>query len=145
MNRTHYDLAPHLVKPAICPFYTEGAYQQLLEDKSKQVTIAVDNSMTNGESVEIICGLVILHFLFADLSHPAFIFPKRVLISEIIVELGYRRLGVAGKLMAEAESAARNFGAEKLTLNVFALNTSAIALYETWGLHPTKIEMEKNL
>jgi len=51
----------------------------------------------------------------------------------ISVKRGYRDVGIGQELMGEAEKHAAKFGAEKIKLEVFAINDRAIHVYENRG------------
>jgi RimJ/RimL family protein N-acetyltransferase len=51
----------------------------------------------------------------------------------LMVDSGYRRLGIGRALLAQAEAWARTAGVSKLELHVFPHNGPAIALYDAFG------------
>lgn len=64
---------------------------------------------------------------------------------DLMVHPGFRRRGVARRAMLEAEQVARDHGAAKLMLNVFARNEAAIALYDALGFTPASLHLAKTL
>lgn len=70
---------------------------------------------------------------------------RTVWVYDIIVHENFRRQGYATRILALAEDRARELGADKLELHVFAHNHAAKALYEKAGYRPTSIIMSKPL
>ena len=66
-------------------------------------------------------------------------------VYDLAIDPAFRRRGYgrAAMLLGEQEAAAR--GATRLSLNVFARNRSAAALYSSLGYQPTKIHLQKRL
>jgi len=70
----------------------------------------------------------------------------RVVADVGIAILGlYRRQGIGRRLMEEAEAWARSQGAETMTLDCHAGNTTAISFYQSLGYHTTGLLMRKIL
>ena len=66
----------------------------------------------------------------------------RMFIHELTVDKGCRRSGVATLLMDTVKNIAREKGVDRIQLNVNALNSGAIALYEKQGFVPEMYKME---
>ncbi|WP_181397164.1 GNAT family N-acetyltransferase [Cryobacterium arcticum] len=71
--------------------------------------------------------------------------PTNWWILDILVFEQFRGRGHGRRAMLLAETEAARLGAAKLTLNVFARNAPARALYASLAYEPTKIVMEKTL
>lgn len=71
--------------------------------------------------------------------------PTNWWILDLVVFDRFRGRGHARAAMLLAETEAASRGAAKLTLNVFARNAAARALYASLAYEPTKIVMEKPL
>jgi ribosomal protein S18 acetylase RimI-like enzyme len=71
--------------------------------------------------------------------------PANWWILDIVVFEQFRGHGHGRRAMLLAEAEAARLGAVKLTLNVFARNTAARALYASLAYEPTKIYLEKPL
>jgi ribosomal protein S18 acetylase RimI-like enzyme len=71
--------------------------------------------------------------------------PTNWWILDIVVFEQCRGNGYGRRAMLLAEAEAARLGAVKLTLNVFARNTAARALYASLAYEPTKIYLEKTL
>jgi ribosomal protein S18 acetylase RimI-like enzyme len=78
----------------------------------------------NGE--EVLCGWLELHRLLPERL-------KHVAVLTLAVDKAYRRKGIARRLLNEAYRWAKRVGVEKITLNVRAGNSGAIALYKQEG------------
>jgi ribosomal protein S18 acetylase RimI-like enzyme len=64
---------------------------------------------------------------------------------DIRVDPAHRGAGYGAAILAAVEALARDAGAQRLGLNVFGQNTTAIALYERSGYRVTNQEMAKRL
>ena len=71
--------------------------------------------------------------------------PANWWVLDLVVLERFRGRGHARAAMLLAETEAAHRGAAKLTLNVFARNAPARALYASLAYEPTKIVMEKSL
>lgn len=71
--------------------------------------------------------------------------PTNWWILDIVVFEQFRGHGYGRRAMLLAETEAARLGAAKLTLNVFARNSAARALYASLAYEPTKIYLEKTL
>jgi ribosomal protein S18 acetylase RimI-like enzyme len=59
--------------------------------------------------------------------------PERLFMKNMWVDAGYRRQGVATRLLGKVEEYARGLGIEILALEVLCDNDAAIALYQKHG------------
>lgn len=75
----------------------------------------------NGE--EVLCGWLELHRLLPERL-------RHIAVLTLAVDKAYRRKGIAKRLLHEAYRWSRRVGVEKITLNVRAGNSAAIALYK---------------
>lgn len=66
-------------------------------------------------------------------------------IDDLYVAPAFRRRGIATFLLQKAEEMAKERHADNLTLQVWAFNGSAMALYRKLGLEPLMLYMEKRL
>jgi ribosomal protein S18 acetylase RimI-like enzyme len=66
-------------------------------------------------------------------------------ISDLLVRAGYRRRGVARRLMDAAEQYARGCGAGVLRVQALARNAAATSFYGRYGFSEFQIEMAKRL
>jgi ribosomal protein S18 acetylase RimI-like enzyme len=70
---------------------------------------------------------------------------KTLYIDDLCVDENARGRGIGKGLYNAAQELARSSGCYNLTLNVWCLNESAMRFYESCGLVPQKIGMEKIL
>ena len=70
---------------------------------------------------------------------------KAAYLDDICVEKACRHRGVGKALMQAMEKAAREAGAETLLLTVWSFNHGAVAFYESMGMSPRNVIMEKKL
>ncbi|OAI13972.1 acetyltransferase [Methylomonas koyamae] len=75
-----------------------------------------------------IAGFVQLYPSFSSVS-----LARTYILNDLFVDTGFRRQGIAGRLMAAAVEYATSLGAVRLTLSTAAINTEAQALYRTTG------------
>ncbi|MBR5873987.1 MAG: GNAT family N-acetyltransferase [Oscillospiraceae bacterium] len=67
---------------------------------------------------------------------------RRIMVDELVVDINCRRAGIATMLMDAVHQAAKENKADRIQLNVNALNSGAISLYEKQGFVPEMIRME---
>lgn len=89
----------------------------------------------HGESVMFLAeqdsrttGFVQLYPCFSSVS-----LARTYILNDLFVDAGFRRQGIAVRLMAAAVEYAAALGAVRLTLSTAAINTEAQALYRTTG------------
>ena len=63
-------------------------------------------------------------------------------VQELAVDAAYRRRGVAAELFDFMKKDAAQRGFDKIELDVWAFNGSAVEFYEAMGFLPTRIRME---
>ncbi len=101
------------------PFrFSRGAMRRFAEAKKARVVIAEDEGA--------LVGFVILHIEEVEEGRVGY-------IVTLDVSPQYRRKGVAGQLMREAERQAQREGCAALMLHVFTGNEPAIRFYESNG------------
>lgn len=66
-------------------------------------------------------------------------------VTTLVVDEGHRRLGIARRLLDEAERYAREQGLPSLSVGVLAGNVAAEELYRRFGFAPYAIEMVRRL
>lgn len=83
-------------------------------------------------------------FVAFDIEHGAYEQDEtRGIVRNVYVEPAYRRNGVGGALMDEAEAALRDAGATVVTLEAMAGNRSAREFYRERGYEPHRVQFEK--
>ncbi|OAI15352.1 MULTISPECIES: GNAT family N-acetyltransferase [Methylomonas] len=91
--------------------------------------------LEHGESVLFLAeqdnsatGFVQLYPSFSSVS-----LARTYILNDLFVDAGFRRQGIAGRLMAAAVEYAATLGAVRLSLSTAAINTEAQALYRRTG------------
>lgn len=70
---------------------------------------------------------------------------KTLYIDDVCVDENSRRQGIAGKLYRFVCDFAEKSGCDRITLNVWELNSGAKAFYEAMGMKPLKTVMEQKI
>ncbi len=92
----------------------------------------------------VICGFALLHRI--DVPETPFKRERSFLdIDEFGVDEAYRRQGVASEMIAFIRSYARDEGFDRLELNMWEFNWSALAFYESVGFETYRRYMEMKL
>jgi ribosomal protein S18 acetylase RimI-like enzyme len=118
------------------PESTYGSFLVRLNDPERRLFIAtIDNSA---------CGYVDCKIVRIDEGG------RRmpclgVCIHHLAVEYGYRRMGVAQRLIQAVEDRAREIGASCLELTVFEGNKDALKMYERVGFQTEKRTMTRSV
>ena len=73
-------------------------------------------------------GFVQLYPSFSSVS-----LARTYILNDLFVDAGFRRQGIAGRLIAAAVEYAASLGAVRLTLSTAVINTEAQGLYRTTG------------
>ncbi len=73
------------------------------------------------------------------------LFRAQAYVYYVFVAAAFRRRGLAREALLEVRSQAARAGCSRLTLNVFAYNTGAIALYEKLGFRPLSMHLSQRI
>ena len=130
LQQHHVNLRPDVYKMSE-DFFTEDTFDKLLTECN--VLLAVEE---NGE----IAGAVSYSIMDmkASIIHPF----KSLWISDLVIEENHRRQGIGSMLMDKIKQIAKENNVDRIQLNVNALNSGAIELYEKLGFTPEMIKME---
>ena len=112
-------------------FFDEKVYEQLLAEAYQLV--AIDDS-------DNVVGAV--SYTITQMKSNSIIPFDCLWIADLAVDENCRRMGGAGKLLEAIKSTAREKGIDRIQLNVNALNSGAISLYEKQGFVPEMLRME---
>lgn len=134
------DLVHHNGRPDIFKIgtkYSADELKVLLADKERPILVAVDEN----DSVMGYCFCVfeqhINNSVLTDI--------KTLYIDDLCVDEKLRGKHIGKQLYEAALKLAKESGCHNLTLNVWSCNPSALKFYESMGLAPQKIGMEKIL
>ena len=130
LQQHHVNLRPDVYKMSE-DFFTEDTFDKLLAECN--ILLAVEE---NGE----ISGAVSYSIMDmkASIIHPF----KSLWISDLVIEENHRRQGIGSMLMDKIKQIAKENNVDRIQLNVNALNSGAIELYEKLGFTPEMIKME---
>ena len=131
----HSQGRPDLFKPDGTK-YTPEQLAELIPDDSRPIFVA-----DTGEGVK---GYAFCMFK-QHLDDPCVTDVKTLYIDDLCVDEHCRGRGIGRALYEFVVQFARKSGCYNVTLNVWCCNTSAIKFYESCGLIPQKIGMEKVL
>jgi ribosomal protein S18 acetylase RimI-like enzyme len=130
----HVEGAPHVYRPG--GVYSRESYAELFASPGNAVVLAV-------EGVE---AVGYMHYEIRESAETEFTYARRSLhIHAISVSEAQRRKGYGEALMDYALARAAENGVDRVTLDVWAFNESALRFYERLGFIPTKIRMAREL
>lgn len=113
--------------------YDENALLELLQDPSRPIFIAAASGKVLGYAF-CICKEVKDNPVLAD--------QRELYIDDLCVDEACRGQAIGTKLYRAVQDYARQEQFDRITLNVWAFNESALRFYEKLGLKPQKIGME---
>ncbi len=134
--KVHSDGRPDLFK-ANTKKYTDDELAELIKDDTKPIFVAADES-------ENILGYAFCVFQ-QHINNNILTDIKTLYIDDLCVDENCRGQHIGRKLYDYVMDFARQSGCYNLTLNVWALNDSALGFYKSLGLVPQKIGMEQIL
>ncbi len=134
LHTLHVNARPDLYAPLEHP-YSEQDFLNIVEDDKHLTVAVVDETNT------------ILGFGIATLKDKSGMIPdfKTAYIDDIFVRSEHRRKGLAKKIYEELEHRAKEQGAKRIDLMVWAFNEPALALYQSLGMKPQRYIFEKPL
>ena len=134
LHTLHVNVCPDLYAPLEHP-YSEQDFLNIVEDKKHLTVAAIDETNT------------IMGFGIATLKEKSGMITglKTAYIDDIFVRPEYRRKGLAKKIFEALECKAKEQGAKRIDLMVWAFNEPALALYESLGMKPQRYIFEKSL
>ena len=132
----HHNGRPDLFKSGVKK-YTDEELALLIEDESKPIFVAVDES-------EEVLGYAFCVFQ-QHINNNILTDIKTLYIDDLCVDEDKRGLHIGKQLYDYVIYFAREQGCYNLTLNVWSCNVSAMKFYEKCGLVPQKVGMEKIL
>jgi ribosomal protein S18 acetylase RimI-like enzyme len=135
VNLVHYEGRPDIFKKGLK--YSKCEIEQLLTQEDKPILVWTD---TTG-IVKGYCFCVIKQVLDSNLLTDI----KTLYIDDLCVDENCRGQGIGTALYNQAVLLAKELGCYNLTLNVWSCNPTAIKFYQSLGLTPQKIFMEKIL
>lgn len=131
----HHNGRPDLFKGGVKK-YNDRQLKEILDDDSRPVFVAAENDNILGYAFCIIKQAVNDNIL-TDI--------KTLYIDDLCVDEKCRGMHIGKSIHEFVLDYAKRIGCYNVTLNVWALNEGAIKFYESCGLKPQKIGMEKIL
>lgn len=129
----HHNGRPDLFKPN-AKKYTDEQLMEIIQDDSRPIFVGVDAS----EQVLGYAFCVIQEHPDDNILTPI----KTLYIDDLCVEEQLRGQHIGRQIYEYVLGYARSCGCYNVTLNVWSLNPSAMAFYESCGLKPYKVGME---
>lgn len=134
------DLVHHKGRPDIFKIgtkYSAKELKSLLKDEKRPILVAVDEN----DNVTGYCFCVFQQHI----NNSVLTDIKTLYIDDLCVDEDLRGKHIGKELYEAAVKLAKQSGCYNLTLNVWSCNPSALRFYESQGLVPQKIGMEKIL
>lgn len=116
--------------------YTDKELIEIIKDETRPIFVAVEDQKVLGY-----CFCIFIEHKNDNILTPI----KTLYIDDLCVDEKQRGKNIGTKLYEHTLNFAKEKGFYNLTLNVWALNKSAVKFYEKLGLKPQKIGMEKIL
>jgi ribosomal protein S18 acetylase RimI-like enzyme len=135
VNLVHHLGRPDLFKKA--NKYTDEEIQAIIDDPGQLLLVSIDESETVTGHAFCIYQQQIGSNLLTDV--------KTLYIDDICVDENHRRQHIGQQLFAEVKQIASNTGCYNITLNVWALNPSALSFYQSLGMQTLKTTLETKL
>lgn len=135
VGNVHHEIRPDIFREGALK-YDEAALENLLEDESKPIFVAVKGGFVAG-------------YCFCQIRKTAdsSVLTDRteLYIDDLCVDEGCRGQGIARALYEQVTGYAGELGCGFITLNVWCGNDGAMKFYEKAGLTPRNITMEMKL
>ena len=130
LQQHHINLRPDVYKMSE-DFFTEDTFDKLLAECNILLAVEENGKISGAVSYSIMD-------MKASIIHPF----KSLWISDLVIEENHRRQGIGSMLMDKIKQIAKENNVDRIQLNVNALNSGAIELYEKLGFTPEMIKME---
>ena len=128
----HHVIRPDIFRPGAIK-YTPEALEEILKDDNKPIFVADEGGFVAGY-----CFCQIREFRGSTVLTDR----KELYIDDLCVDETARGEHIGTELYQYVTEFARTIGCQRMTLNVWCLNESAMRFYEKRGLSPLKITME---
>ncbi len=117
--------------------YSDNELREILKDENRPILVATNEN----DEVTGYCFCIFQRHINSSVLTDI----KTLYIDDLCVDEGLRGRHIGKELYEGALGLARESGCYNLTLNVWSCNKSALGFYESLGLVPQKIGMEKIL
>ena len=129
----HYQGRPDLFK-ANTRKYNDEQLLEIVSDSNRPLFVAEENG--------VVLGYVLCVFQ-KYANHAILTAVKTMRIDDLCVDKRFRRRGIGKALYNFVLEFAKTLGCYNVCLNAWACNREALRFYESCGLRPQKIELEK--
>ena len=116
--------------------YSDSELLRIFADDRRPVLVAVQDGQVRGYAFCI----------YEETPAGSSLLPMKTLyIDDLCVDESCRGRHIGSRLYHAALNMARERGCDRVTLNVWSLNTGAMRFYEKCGLSPLKVTMEQKI
>ena len=133
--KVHYQARPDLFKENTRK-YTDEQLLEIISDSNRPLFVAEENGVVLGYALCVFQKYV---------NHAILTAVKTMRIDDLCVDERFRRRGIGTALYRFVLDFAKTLGCYNVCLNVWTCNREALKFYESCGLVPQKIELEKIL
>lgn len=132
VNAIHCEARPDIFRSGFCDEMRDFIYDIWEFDNSDVIAAVRD---------DVICGFACVEYITEPLS--AFQWKRSFYhVSEFCVDSEYRRQGIGTELFAFIREHARSMGLDKIELDVWEFNDTALKFYESLGFRTYRRYME---
>ena len=135
--RLHADMRPEIFKEASRKYGREQL-AEMLQNPDTPVLVAADGQ---GQ----VLGYAMLQVKTVDDEHPVLRQRRFLYMDDLCVDEAARGLGIGKALMDAVQALALERGLEKIELNVWESNQSALQFYEKLGFHTQRRQLELDI
>lgn len=135
VNDIHVNARPDVFK---------AGFRKELQDFARVLLTGENSDILVAEREGVICGMACVEYIRKP-ETPYGMARAFYHVQEIAVDTSYRRQGVAKELFEFMEEDAKKRLLNKIQLDVWSFNKSAIEFYETVGFHEIRKWMEYNI
>ncbi len=135
VNQIHVDARPDVFKAGFC---------KELQDFARVLLTGENSDILVAEREGIICGIACVDYVRKP-ETPYGVARGFYHVQEIAVDKSFRRQGVAKELFEFMKEDAKKKMLDKIELDVWSFNESAIEFYESVGFHETRKWMEYHI
>lgn len=132
VSELHAAGRPDMFRPGFCGELQQRIYEMYDAPQYGVIAACLDGTL---------CGFAVVQYV--DKPASAYMRAQRLIhIEEFGVDPAFRRRGVGTALLSFCRSEAKRRGFDRVTLDVWAFNKTALAFYESAGFHPYRSYLE---
>ena len=135
VNELHVNGRPDIFRPGFTDELQKYIYQKFDSENSNVIAALIDGK---------ICGFAMVEYI--DRPASPYRLPQRyAVIDELGVDTAYRRRGIASAIVDFCRQEARRKGYDRIELNMWEFNESALRFYEAVGFRTFRRYLELDL